>query len=89
MAGVLVRQTKENRGESFVWTQFRALEAGSIIAESAEGPKFPRRKGPHSCPDLELRALVWVSSRCVCILSPSDPPGYVLCQRQHEGGCDL
>ena len=35
-----------------------------------------------------LRALVWASSRCVCILSPSDPPGCVLGQRQHQGDCD-
>lgn len=51
LAGVFVRQIKENRGESFVWTQFGALEAGSVIAGNAEGPKFPRKKGPCSCSD--------------------------------------
>lgn len=51
LAGVFVRQTKENRGESFVWAQFGALEAGSVIIGNAERPKFPRKKGPRSCPD--------------------------------------
>lgn len=45
------RQKRTGERESFVWTQFGALEAGSVIAGNAEGPKFPRKKGPHSCPD--------------------------------------
>ena len=83
LAGVFVRQTKENRGESCVWTQFGALEAGSVIAGNAEGPKFPRRKGPCSCPDPGAESTC-LGQQQVCMYT-----GCVLGQRQHQGGCDF